>query len=461
MIFLIIGVTGISGAGKSTLSRTICKLKNAKWIDADDIAKDMQRPGIAYYNDIVKCFGKEILKENKEIDRNILADIVFKDKAKKETLDRLTFDYIIPKIKGEAMEFSETGISVIDAALLFEFGLDNICDITIGVISKMETCLERICKRDGICKEGAKLRLNNQKQELFFKLNCDYCINNDGMTDLNKQILQILNGENLSNKDILHLYDDDIEYLQFRKLLEYSDKITHCYTLKPLDFRIDGREKFKEDYKKICKVLNLDEKQIYRPHQTHSNNVKIVKKEEAGIHKEEFENVDGLITNKKDKILSLVFADCICLLFYDPIKNVIGNVHSGWSGTYKEIAKTAVKALKEKYNVNPKDLICGIAPSIRNCCFEVDKDVRDMFYEKFKDISEIDEIIRKSENNNKYYIDTVLINKIILKNEGLEECNIIDSEICTKCNFNKLHSYRIGGDNAGRNASIITICDVK
>ena len=77
-----------------------------------------------------------------------------------------------------------------------------------------------------------------------------------------------------------------------------------------------------------------------------------------------------------------------------------------------------------------------------------------MFYEKFKNFDEIDEIIKKSENN-KYYIDTVLINKIILRRQGLREENIIDSKICTKCNSNVLHSYRAMNDNSGRNTGII------
>lgn len=79
-----------------------------------------------------------------------------------------------------------------------------------------------------------------------------------------------------------------------------------------------------------------------------------------------------------------------------------------------------------------------------------------MFYERFKDTGRIDEIIQKSRNN-KYYIDTVLINKIILSGEGLREENIIDSNICTKCNSSKLHSYRQDKELSGRNTGIITL----
>lgn len=249
--------------------------------------------------------------------------------------------------------------------------------------------------------------------------------------------------------------------MQFRRLLEYSNKIQHAYTLKPLDFGHNGNmekniERVKKDYQKICDSLNLEAKNIYRPHQTHTDTIRKVENQAAGIYTEDFQNVDGLITDKENKILSLSFADCTALYFYDPVKNVIGNIHSGWQGTYKEIGRKAVHKLKEEYGCNPEDLICAIGPYIKKCCFEVDEDVRDMFYEKFRNLNEIDKIITKSKNS-KYYIDTGLINRIILMQEGVMEGNIIYSDICTKCNSEKLHSYRVEKQNSGRNTSLIAI----
>lgn len=136
---------------------------------------------------------------------------------------------------------------------------------------------------------------------------------------------------------------------------------------------------------------------------------------------------------------------------------MIACIHSGWRGTYNQISKVAVETLKKEYNVDPKNLICAIAPSIRDCCFEVDEDVKNMFYKKFRRIGKIEKAIKKSKDNNKYYIDTVLINRIILKEEGLVEENIIDSKICTKCNADKLHSYRKEKDASGRNTGVITL----
>lgn len=385
---------------------------------------------------------------------------MFFDRKEKCKLDKITYKYVVQKIKRDIELNKNYEKIIIDAALLFESGLNDICDIIIGVIAKKEKCVERIIKRDNIDEKTAIARIDSQNKEMFFKINCDYCIFNEEGANIEKQIKDIFENRNLSNRNIIHVYDKDLEYLQFRELLKYSDKVKHLYTLKPLDFGSNAdyeekREKVLKSYENICKSLNINDKNIYRPFQTHTNVVKKVSNEKPGIYTKDFENVDGLITDKNNKILSLAFADCISLYFYDPVKNIIGNIHSGWQGTYKEIAKEAVKKLKEEYSCNPRDLICLIGPSIRKCCFEVDKEVKDMFYNKFKDIGRIDEII--TENNFKYNIDTVLINRIILRQEGLLDKNIIESGICTKCENQRLHSYRKEKERSGRNTSIIVL----
>lgn len=259
--------------------------------------------------------------------------------------------------------------------------------------------------------------------------------------------------------------ENGISYLQFTKLLEYEDIIKHAITLKP--FNIGSNESFynkteevKENYNKLCNVLNISDKDIYRPFQTHTDTVKIVNNEMPGIFTQDFKDVDALVTDKINKILSISIADCIDLMFFDPEKRVIANTHSGWQGTYKLISKKTVENMVDNYNCNPKDIICCIGPSIRKCHFEVDEDVARMFYEKFKNLYNINNVICKGirkDSNQKYNIDTVLINTTILKQMGLNEENIIDCRICTVCNSDKFHSYRVDKRDSGRNTGIITL----
>ncbi len=177
----------------------------------------------------------------------------------------------------------------------------------------------------------------------------------------------------------------------------------------------------------------------------------------CGIFNENFIDIDGLVTDKKDRILSLTFADCTPLYLFDKDKKVIGNIHSGWQGTVKKIAKNAIKFMKEKYSCNPKDIICIIGPTISKCHFEVQKDVRDIFYNTFNYMASINSIIEYNEKTKSYFIDTVEINKNLLLEEGLLEENIIDSGICTVCNSNIIHSYRKEGKEAGRNTALISL----
>lgn len=256
----------------------------------------------------------------------------------------------------------------------------------------------------------------------------------------------------LSNENIIHIKKDNVEYIQFRKLLEYKN-ITHCYTLKSdgkLNFRSENNATMLKSYENISRELGFTN--IIKPKQTHSDNITIIENNERNLNE-----IDGLITNEKNVTLGTTSADCISLLFYDPNKNVIANVHSGWRETEKGIAKKTVQELIEKFNCQPKDIICCICPSIRKCHFEVDEDVKEIFYNKYGDLPEINDIISENTAKHKYYIDTVLINKCLLRQIGLRKENIIDSNICTVCNSNLFHSYRVDKENSGRNMAIIEI----
>ena len=266
----------------------------------------------------------------------------------------------------------------------------------------------------------------------------------------------------LSNENIIHVKKDGMEYLQFKKLLEYSDKLTHAYVIgKDVDFTEalgeERKEKAIKDYTKICNLLNLNVNNLIKPVQTHTNKVKPVNHEVNKItfNNENYQNIDGLTTNKKDVILATSNADCILLIFYDPVKNVIANTHSGWKGTLQTISLETVRKMKSEYGCNVEDIICCICPSIRKCHFEVDEKVKNQFYEKFKNLEQINDIIEETIPNKKWHIDTVLINKIILEQKGLKKENIIDSGLCSVCHSDIMHSYRAEKEGFGRNTAII------
>lgn len=273
----------------------------------------------------------------------------------------------------------------------------------------------------------------------------------------------------LSNNVVVHKRSNGVEYLQFRKLLEYKE-ISHAYSLGlDVNFRTSRANNTKislneynyaiECYKKFCKEIGCDYINIVKPNQNHTKKVMGVfnkyNSNKPDFNLEQYNNVDGLITNKKDIMLSTVNADCILLLFFDPVKGVIANVHSGWKGTLQRISVETVRKMKIEYECEPQNIICCICPSIRKCHFEVDSDVKELFYNEFKDLKQINEIVERTNNNSKWHIDTVLINKIILLEEGLKEENIFDCGICSVCNKNLIHSFRVEKQNYGLETALI------
>ncbi len=278
----------------------------------------------------------------------------------------------------------------------------------------------------------------------------------------------------LSNENVIQVEKDGIQYLQFRKLLEYNDIITHGYSLGiDKNFRTARANKqqlpeqeFKaamKDYYNLGKCIDIKLNKMVKPNQAHTNKIQVVKKHmlEDGpdFNLEAYDKTDGLITNKKDIALATTNADCILLLFFDPVKNVIANVHSGWRGTLQRISVKTVQKMVKEFNCKPENIICCICPSIRKCHFEVESDVKEMFEKEFKDlkIEQNNDIMEKQKDKEKWNIDTVLINKILLEQQGLRTENIIDSGICSVCNSDLIHSYRVERQGYGLATALIQI----
>lgn len=271
--------------------------------------------------------------------------------------------------------------------------------------------------------------------------------------------------KDVSNENIIHVKKDGIEYIQFRKLLEYSDIINHAYGIGiDKNYRTSNQDEYEKavnNYKNLCNCIESNYINCVKPCQKHTKNIKnVVKKinkDKPDFESSEYNETDGLITNKNNIVLATTNADCILLLFFDPVKKVIANVHSGWRGTLQRISVEAVNKMINQYGCNPQDIICCICPSIRKCHFKVHSDVQEPFYNEFKDLKEIDKLIIKIPNEERWSIDTVEINKIILKQIGLKSENIIDSGICSVCNSDIIHSFRVEKEDYGLSTAIIEL----
>ncbi len=185
----IIGVTGSSGAGKTKVCEYLEKKYKCEVIDADQIARELSKKGSMYLNSIIDNFGEDIVYKNGALNRKKLANIIYQDNEKREKLNQCTFDYIIKEIKEQINSSIEKELIVIDAPLLYESGLDSICDTVIAIIGNKEEQIERICKRDGITEKTASKRIEIQNDNEFFIERADIIIDNTGtIEELKKEI---------------------------------------------------------------------------------------------------------------------------------------------------------------------------------------------------------------------------------------------------------------------------------
>lgn len=185
---MIIGITGNSGTGKSTAALILSQLIKAEIIDADKIVREEQIKGKTYYREIVRCFGNAILKGNKEIDREKLANIIYQDREKREKINKITKQYIVPIIIKKAKNTDKENV-ILDVPLLFESNLNEICDASIGIIAEEKLKTERLKLRDG--DKNITKRLNIQPKNEFYIKNADYIIENNDNNNLQKNMEKV------------------------------------------------------------------------------------------------------------------------------------------------------------------------------------------------------------------------------------------------------------------------------
>ncbi len=140
----------------------------------------------------------------------------------------------------------------------------------------------------------------------------------------------------------------------------------------------------RENFLALGQQLDISLEDMVKSKQTHTNIVKVVTRENGGdgiLRPIDVSlSYDGLITNEKNLLLCTVEADCVPVYFYDPVKEVIAMVHSGWKGTVKKISEVAIKKMRDSFGCDSQNLLAATGPHICKDCYEVGQDV----YEEFK-----------------------------------------------------------------------------
>ncbi len=173
----LIGMTGRSGCGKTTVGE-VARAMKIPVLDCDAIYREMTSAPSPCLVAIAQTFGNDTVRDG-ALYRPALRQKVFLDPEAMQKLNVLTAQYMKPEIE-RRLALEDAPIVLLDAPTLFQSGLDEMCDLVLGVIASDETCIQRIIKRDGIDLASAKQRLENQYPNAFFIERCDALLYNEG-----------------------------------------------------------------------------------------------------------------------------------------------------------------------------------------------------------------------------------------------------------------------------------------
>nr|XP_002196055.3 purine nucleoside phosphorylase LACC1 [Taeniopygia guttata] len=218
--------------------------------------------------------------------------------------------------------------------------------------------------------------------------------------------------------------------------------------------RRDPQVVVKENLRRLANAAGFNPEAFHRVKVDHANVVCIVGKTEP-------DNYDGIVTNQKGVTLAAPGADCIPVLFADPVRRACGAAHSGWKGTLLGVSMATVNAMVSEYGCNMKDILVVLGPSVGPCCYKLP-------HESAKEFHRIDpKCVRLFDSANPY-IDLRRATRILLERGGILPENIQDDSItdqkqnitfCTACHPDKFYSHFRDGTNFGTQIGFISIKD--
>ncbi|MDF2067449.1 peptidoglycan editing factor PgeF [Bacillus sp. Cr_A10] len=186
-----------------------------------------------------------------------------------------------------------------------------------------------------------------------------------------------------------------------------------------------------ENRKLLAASLHCELDDFVCANQTHSSNFHRVTLDDKGLGSYQSDtaiaDTDALYTYEPNLLLCSFTADCVPVIFYNEVNELVGVVHSGWQGTVKEITLKLFKHLKQAEHCTMSDFQVQIGAALSQDKFEVDKDV----YVKFKDLGYADDFIYYNNQTNKYHIDNQLTVKKQCELAGIPSENITIDPTCT------------------------------
>jgi len=161
---------------------------------------------------------------------------------------------------------------------------------------------------------------------------------------------------------------------------------------------------------------------------------------------------DGIITDRMDTPLTMRFADCTPLLFYDPVQGVIGMAHAGWRGTVKGVGANTARRMIQDFGCKPRNIQVGIGPSIGPDRYQVGEEVVEAVWTYF---GTTEGLINRNQNDGTAYFDLWAANKLDLERAGIEQIEV--ARICTSEQVDEFFSHRAEKGRTGRFGAVLSL----
>lgn len=222
------------------------------------------------------------------------------------------------------------------------------------------------------------------------------------------------------------------------KLLSEFPEISHGFVSHPFSFPFKFSFRYLYNYLRFFFLIKVPSGNWIFADQVHGDKIYLVGRGVNKIFPKIAYKTDALLTWERKRPLIMFFADCMPIYIYVPKIKLVGLVHSGWRGTIRDFPLKVIEHMKENYNIESKDILISVGPSIHSCCFEVKEDFISQLPEEYKKF-----IITR---NHKTFYDLIELVSYQFKKENIPDSNVEISHICTFCD-KKFYSFRRDRDS--------------
>lgn len=208
----------------------------------------------------------------------------------------------------------------------------------------------------------------------------------------------------------------------------------------------DDNQAVAENNRRLLSVFDMTPDRATTAWLVHGTAVAVMTHADAGSYRQGY---DGIITRERGLALTMRFADCVPIVFFDPVQHAIGLAHAGWRGVAEKVTAATVAALRDNFGSNPRDLWAGIGPCIGVDRYRVGQEVLDLVTPACPPQASI--VQRQPDGS--LHLDLNAAVRSQLQACGVE--SIEDSAICTASNTTEWFSHRAEHGKTGRFGMVI------